>query len=288
MRYKDRAGNLIIKETKQDKFLRALYTNKVGRLLVRILITKPVTKISAFFLRLRFSTLFIKGFIKSNEIDMSQYEERKFTSYNDFFTRKIKAGLRPANPCSEVLISPCDGKATAYEIGADTKFMIKNTEYTVASLLKNESLAAQFRGGMCILLRLTVDDYHRYCYVDSGVKGRNVHIPGFLHTVNPVAAEHAPIYKENSREYTVIDTAHFGKMIHMEVGALVVGKFINYHGEAYHTKKGEEKGRFEFGVSTIVLLFQKDKVKISPDILLNSGDDCETIVKMGEEIGRRN
>jgi len=124
--------------------------------------------------------------------------------------------------------------------------------------------------------------------VDSGVNGRTVHIPGFLHTVNPVAAEHAPIYKENSREYTVIDTAHFGKMIHMEVGALVVGKIINYHGEAYHTTKGEEKGRFEFGGSTIVLLFQKDKVKISPDILLNSGDDCETIVKMGEEIGRRN
>lgn len=63
---------------------------------------------------------------------------------------------------------------------------------------------------------------------------------------------------------------------------------MHYHGEAYHTTKGEEKGRFEFGGSTIVLLFQKDKVKISPDILLNSGDDCETIVKMGEEIGRRN
>ena len=93
----------------------------------------------------------------------------------------------------------------------------------MASLLKNESLAAQFRGGMCILLRLTVDDYHRYCYVDSGVKGERSHSRLSSYRKS-VAAEHAPIYKKTTAEYTVIDTAHFGKMIHMEVGALVVGK----------------------------------------------------------------
>lgn len=287
MRYKDRNGNLIIKETGQDRFLRALYTRRTGRLLIRLLITKPITKLSALFLRSRLSVLFIKGFIQKNEIDMSQYEERNFTSYNDFFTRRIQAGKRPADLRPEVLISPCDGKATAFPIGEDTCFTIKNTEYTVASLLKNEKLAAEYRGGMCVLLRLTVDDYHRYCYVDGGVKRENTFLPGVLHTVNPVAAEHAPIYKENCREYTVIDTEHFGRMIHMEVGALIVGKIINYHGASVSVRKGEEKGRFEFGGSTVILLFQKDRVKISPDILENSGDDCETIVKMGEEIGRQ-
>lgn len=103
---------------------------------------------------------------------MSQYEERNFTSYNDFFTRRIQAGKRPADLRPEVLISPCDGKATAFPIGEDTCFTIKNTEYTVASLLKNEKLAAEYRGGMCVLLRLTVDDYHRYCYVDGGRETR--------------------------------------------------------------------------------------------------------------------
>ncbi|MFR1519317.1 MAG: archaetidylserine decarboxylase [Clostridia bacterium] len=287
MRYKDRDGNLILKETGQDKLLRSLYTKRGGRFLIRFLITKPVTKLSSCFLRIRPSVIFIKRFIQKNGIDMSQYEERKYKSYNDFFTRKIKEGKRPADLRPEVLISPCDGKATAFCIGENTCFSIKNTEYTVASLLKNETLASQFRGGICVLIRLTVDDYHRYCYVDDGVKGENIYIPGVLHTVNPVAAEHAPIYKENCREYTVIDTAQFGRIVQMEVGALIVGKILNYHGAACHVRKGQEKGRFEFGGSTVILLFQKNKIKISPDILENSGDDCETIVKMGEEIGRR-
>ena len=157
----------------------------------------------------------------------------------------------------------------------------------MSSLLKNKELAAQFHGGICVIIRLTVDDYHRYCYIDEGVKGENIYIPGVFHTVNPAAAEHAPIYQENCREYTVIDTIRFGRMIHLEVGALLVGKIVNYHGAAYQTHRGEEKGRFEFGGSTVILLFQKNKVEISPDILMNTGDDCETIVKMGEKIGRR-
>ena len=287
MKYKDRNGNLIIKETGQDKFLHSLYTKKAGRIFVRFLITRPVTKVSAFFLRIRPSALFINTFIRNNGIDMNQYEERKFTSYNDFFTRRIKEGRRPLPVDPEILISPCDGKATVYLIDEDTHFNVKNTVYTVASLLKNEQLAEDYCGGICVLIRLTVDDYHRYCYVDEGTKRENIHINGVLHTVNPIAGEYAPIYKENSREYTLIDTKHFGKMIQMEVGALVVGKIVNYHGAAYQTARGEEKGRFEFGGSTVILLFQKNTIKISPDILTNSGDNCETIIKMGEEIGRR-
>lgn len=286
MRYKDRAGNLIINETKQDKFLRALYTHRPGRMLVRLLITRPVTKAAAFFLRIRPSALFIKGFIRNNAIDMSQYEDRKYTSYNDFFMRKILPDKRPVALDPAALISPCDGKATAYIIREDTHFTIKNTEYTVRSLLKDDVLAGEFQGGICVLIRLTVDDYHRYCYVDDGIKGENIKVPGVLHTVNPIAGEYAPIYKENFREYTILKTAHFGKMVHMEVGALIVGKIQNEHGASYRFSKGEEKGHFEFGGSSVILLFQKDAVKISPDIFENTGDMCETIVKMGEEIGR--
>lgn len=287
MRYKNRAGTLIVKETGQDKFLRFLYGRRAGRLLLRLLITRPVTRICACAFRTRFSAFFIKGFVKKNSIDMSQYEERKYASYNDFFTRRIREGQRPADHSPDVLISPCDGKATAFKIDEATRFTVKNTVYTVSSLLKNKELAAQFHGGICVIIRLTVDDYHRYCYIDEGVKGENIYIPGVFHTVNPAAAEHTPIYQENCREYTVIDTIHFGRMIHLEVGALLVGKIVNYHGAAYQTHRGEEKGRFEFGGSTVILLFQKNKVEISPDILMNTGDDCETIVKMGEKIGRR-
>ena len=285
MRYKDRTGNLIEKETSQDRFLKGLYTKAVGRLCVKVLITRPVTLICGFFLNTRFSTVFIKKFIKTNNIDMSQYEEKKYTSYNDFFTRSIKKENRPIASEENVLISPSDGNATVTKIADDTVFSIKNTEYTLEELLKDKQLAEEFSGGFCYIIRLTVDNYHRYCYACDGNKSKNIHIKGVLHTVNPIAAEHAPIYKENSREYTIIESVNFGKILQMEVGALVVGKISNHHKDEYRHKKGEEKGFFEFGGSTIILLTQKDKINPSPDILENSGEDCETIVKMGEEIG---
>ena len=285
MKYKDRNGNLIERETGQDTFLKKLYTKAMGRFFVRILITRPVTLVCGFFLNRRISATFIKGFIKNNNIDMSQYEERKFKSYNDFFTRRIKEGKRPISDNENALISPSDGNATAVSISDDTVLSIKGTEYTLAELLRDDNLAQKFSGGTCYIIRLAVDNYHRYCYSCDGKKGQNVKIKGVLHTVNPVAAEHAPIYKENSREYAVTESEKFGTIIQMEVGALVVGKISNYHFEEYEHKKGEEKGMFQFGGSTIILITQKDKVKPSPDILQNSGEDCETIVKMGEVIG---
>lgn len=285
MRYKDRKGNLIEKETGQDRFLKGLYTKRIGRIFVRVLITRPITLVCGFFLNRRISTLFIKKFVKKNNIDMSLYEEKKYKSYNDFFTRKIKKENRPICLDENVLISPSDGNATVIQIADDTVFSIKNTQYTLAELLKDNQLAEEFRGGLCYIIRLTVDNYHRYCYACDGIKSENVHIKGVLHTVNPIAAEHAPIYKENSREYTIINSENFGKILQMEVGALVVGKISNHHKEECTVKKGEEKGFFEFGGSTVIILTQKDKVKSSPDIVENSGEDCETIMKMGEEIG---
>ena len=227
MNYRDRNGTLIEKDTKQDRLLKRLYTTAPGRMLVRILITRPVTLIAGAALRTRVSAAYIKSFINKNSIDMSIYEDRKYRSFNDFFTREIRPGARTVDGRSDVLISPCDAKATAVPIERSTTLNIKGTEYTLESLLRNKALSEEFRGGMCIILRLTVDDYHRYCYACGGTKSENFTIKGIFHTVNPVAAEHAPIYKENSREYTVIDTDSFGRMVHMEVGALMVGKIVN-------------------------------------------------------------
>lgn len=285
MKYKDRQGNLINKETKQDRFLKRLYTTKIGRVFVRLLINKPITAICGFFLNRKISSLFINRFIKNNNIDMTQYEERKYKSYNDFFTRKIKPGKRPINASKNVLITPADGNATVVPVADNSVFSIKNTEYTLQELIRDENLAKEFMGGFCFIIRLAVDNYHRYSYVCDGEKEKNVKIKGVLHTVNPIAAEHSPIYKENSREYAIINSKEFGKVLQMEVGALVVGKIVNYHLHEYECHKGEEKGMFEFGGSTVIILTQKDKVKPSPDILANSGEDCETIVKLGEEIG---
>ena len=94
-----------------------------------------------------------------------------------------------------------------------------------------------------------------------------------------------PVYKENSREYCLIRTDNFGDIVQMEVGALMVGKITNKDGGICKVSRGEEKGYFEFGGSTIVLLLEKDKVRISPDLVKNTLDGCETKVLQGEILG---
>ena len=111
-----------------------------------------------------------------------------------------------------------------------------------------------------------------------------VQIPGVLHTVNPIANDHFPIYKENTREFTLLHTKEFSDILIMEVGALLVGKIVNHHVTS-NVNRGQEKGYFQFGGSTVVLLLKAGQAVIDPDILLNSQNEIETVVRYGEKIG---
>lgn len=287
MKYIDRKGNITIEENKQDKFLRHLYNDWGGRICLKLLVRPFLSKAGGVFLNSPFSRKMIPGFVKRNKIDLSEYEKQEFSSYNDFFTRRIRSDLRPIHSGEQILVSPCDGKATVCRIGKGETFFIKDTPYTVGQLLKNERLAAHYLNGYAVILRLTVDDYHHYCYPASGKKSVNVSVPGILHTVNPAANDVFPIYKENAREYTLLKTKEFGTMVMMEVGAMMVGKITNLkHGRGM-VEKGQEKGYFEFGGSTVILLLQHGKVRLDTDLIENSENGYETIVKMGERIGER-
>ncbi len=284
MKQKTRDNVLICAQGNQDNSIRWLYRSAFGRFLLK-LITRPfVSKIAGWFLSTRASCFLIKPFIRKNGIDMSQFEPVKYRSYNEFFSRKILSEVRPVDTDPRHLISPCDSKLTALSITEDCSFCLKNTQYTVASLLRNEALANAYNGGYALIFRLTVDDYHRYCYIADGTKEENISIPGFLHTVNPIANDHFPIYKENCRQYSILHTDFFGDVVMMEVGAMLVGKIVNHHQKAAVTR-GQEKGYFQFGGSTVVLLLKADSVLLDEDILKNSRDNIETIVKYGEKIG---
>ena len=284
MKQKTRDGRLIEGADGQDRLLGALYGNAFGRMLLKPLTAPWLSKAAGAFLSTRASKIFIRPFIKSNRIDMSQFEPVAYESYNDFFSRRIREGARTVDMDPRHLISPADSKLTVLPITETGRFTLKHTEYTVGSLLKNPALAAQYVGGWACIFRLTVDDYHRYCYPFDAKKGENIVIPGRLHTVNPIANDFFPIYKENAREYTVLRTEQFGEVIAMEVGALLVGKIVNHHGAA-SVRRGQEKGYFQFGGSTVVLLLKKDTAVMDPDILENSQNGIETVVKFGEKIG---
>ena len=285
MNYIDRKGNITIEENGQDKFLHFLYNDRGGRLCLKLLVRPFVSKAAGVFLNSPLSAGMVPSFVKKNQIDLSVYTNQRFRSYNDFFTRRIRPGERMIAQGENLLISPCDGKATVCRIGADTRFYIKDTLYTAAQLLRNERLADHYKGGYAVILRLTVDDYHHYCYVADGQKSKNVTLPGIYHTVNPAANDVFPIYRENAREYTLIRTEKFGTIMMMEVGAMMVGKITNLEKDSCQVKKGAEKGYFEFGGSTIILFLQHGKVRLDSDLLENTESGYETIVRMGERIG---
>lgn len=260
-----------------------LYKTVWGRIIIKFMTLPFISEIAGRLLDSRLSVVFIKPFIKLNNIDLSDFKIEKWKSFNEFFTRRIKDRVRPINKDKSILISPCDGLLSLYDIDMDTVLDIKGSKYTVATLLKNEEIALEYKGGKCFVFRLTPSHYHRYCYIDNGNKGENIHIKGIYHTVQPFAIENAPVYKMNTREYSILDTENFGSVVFMEIGALMVGRICNYHNK--HTfARGEEKGRFEFGGSTIVLLFKKNTVRADISIL-----NCENEypVKMGQKIGEK-
>ena len=264
----------------QDRVLRLLYGNRAGRMVLGWLIRPEVSKLVGRFMDTGLSRIMINPFIKKNDIDISVCQKNEFDSYNDFFKRKLVPGARTIDMTNEGFVSPCDSRLTVYDI-EDTErqtFNIKDSEYTVASLLRDKKLARHYRGGKLWLFRLCVDDYHRYIYNVSGKQSDVRRIEGLYHTVNPIASEYYDIYKENAREYCLIWTQDAGTIIDMEVGALLVGRIVNRYVDSTDVRRGEEKGYFEFGGSTIILLIQKDKVAPLDRIVENSRKDIETRV----------
>lgn len=284
---KDRNGRIIESYSRQDKTLDFLYDTTFGRILLKILTAPIISKIAGKFMDSHLSIPMIKPFIEKNKINLSEYQTKKYTSFNDFFTRQIRHELRPIGMNTESLISPCDSKLTVYKINDRSIFKIKDSYYRLVDLLHNDFIARRYKGGYCMIFRLCVDDYHRYCYIDNGIKMENVHIKGKLHTVNPIALERYNIYKTNSREFAMLHTENFGDVIYIEVGAMLVGRIKNHHWDVHNVTKGEEKGMFEYGGSTIVLLFEKDIISVDNDILANSVYGYETVVKYGEKIGEK-
>lgn len=173
MKYIDRKGNITIEENEQDKFLRHLYNDRGGRLCLKLLIRPFVSKAAGVLLNTRLSARFVPDFVKNNKIDLSIYEKQNFSSWNDFFIRRIRKEERPIDMRENILISPCDGKLSVHRISSDSRFSIKDTEYTVGQLLKNKAIAERYTGGYALIFRLTVDDYHHYCYVADGRKSAN-------------------------------------------------------------------------------------------------------------------
>lgn len=266
-----------------SKTLKFLYNKMFGRFILKILCNKLVANIVAMFMNSSLSKFLVKRHMKKYHIDINLYDKESYTSYNDYFTRKLKK--TNINKEQNTFISPCDSKLLVIPIEKNQTFDIKGSKYYLEEIIDDEVIK-KYQNGYAMIFRLDVNDYHRYCYIDSGSRTKYHYIKGMLHTVQPIVYDKEKVFHKNCREWTMLKTDHFGDIIQVEVGAMLIGKINNYNQNTTF-QKGEEKGYFEFGGSTIILFIEKDKIIIDNDILENSLAFKETIVHYGEKIGKK-
>ncbi|WP_084466321.1 phosphatidylserine decarboxylase [Kaistella palustris] len=285
--YYDRvSGAMKTEKVPGESWLVWLYHNPVGEATLSTFARrKIVSTVYGNRMDRASSVKLIDPFIKDFGVDMSISQKKKFKTFNEFFYRKLKPEARPIAGDSSIAVSPADGKVLAYADIHNADFFVKGARFDVATFLDDPKLAEKYRDGSLLIFRLAPPDYHRYHFPVGGRVGRNHTITGDYFSVNPLALrKKLEIFWLNKREYSVITNPVFGDVVMVEVGATMVGSMITtFKGNT--VKKGEEKGFFKFGGSTVVLIFEKDKIRIDPDFLKNTAKGFETTVKMGERIG---
>ena len=266
------------------KLLDFLYNHCLGRVLLKFVVHPGFSRLYGLYNDTYLSRRRIIPFAEKYGICLTDYEKTEYVSFNDFFRRKIKNGKRPVNMEASALVAPADSKLTVYPIHKNNSVLIKGVRYTLDELVGGRIDLADFENGKCLIFRLSVDDYHRYIFVDGGRLKRKYGIRGQLQTVSPISKNHK-IYRQNSRVINVLETHNFGTIICIEVGAILVGKIRNHPIREF--QRGDEKGYFEMGGSTIILLFPEGCIDLDEDILQNCNDETEVKVTMGEKIGSK-
>lgn len=264
--------------------LEILYHSRIGRILLKVVIHPVFSRLYGLYNSTPFSKRRIYPFVEKYGICMDDYVKREYTSFNDFFIRAPKPERRPVDMAETSFVSPADSKLSVYSVAADNRISVKGVEYTLSDLVGRKTSLADYEGGLCLVFRLTMDDCHRYCFVDKGRVVRRYRIKGKLHTVSPISREHK-VYRENYRIVNVLDTMNFGRILCVEVGALLVGRIVNHPVRSF--EKGLEKGYFEPGGSTIILLLQKDHVELDEDIARICKEGTEVKILRGEKIGSK-
>lgn len=286
VRYVDRTtGEVEVEKIAGEKWLAWLYHNPVGQLSLRTMVKRKF--ISTWYGKRMDdpgSADKIGPFVLEYGIDLGISQKKTFSSFNDFFTRKLLPAARKINPDTNVVTSPADCKMVAYDDIGDMDFMVKGYSFDVASFLQDTALARNYANGSLLIARLCPADYHRFHFPVSGHVSSTVRIEGDYYSVNPIALRKIiEIFCLNKREYTTIATDEFGDVIMAEVGATMVGSIVQtYTGDT--AVKGMEKGYFKFGGSTVILLFERGKVRIDEDLLRNTSNLLETEVRMGERV----
>jgi len=265
-----------------------LYTSRLGKFLRPCFNKKYLCSLLGAYKNSWLSKHAIEPFIKKHAIDMNDFivPEAGYTSFNDFFCRKLKPSARPLDTNPNVIVSPADCKLFIVDnISTNTVFFVKQKPFNLEKFLNSKKLAQEFEHGTLMIFRLAPYDYHRFHFPVDCIPSAPIPINGIYESVNPL------VYKsgvqpltENERHLTLLKTPYHDTIAMLSVGALFVGKIVETYTPEQAYKKGDETGYFAFGGSTIVLLFKKNTIKPLQKFLDHSHQGLETAVKMGQAI----
>ncbi|MCC7441119.1 MAG: phosphatidylserine decarboxylase [Bdellovibrionales bacterium] len=283
-----RAGRLATEAVYGEKFMRWIYETAPGRALTATLLTRrPFSRVYGAVQSSALSRRKIKPFIRDFKIPMDEYVDPGFRSFNDFFIRRFREGVRPWESAPKRLPAFAEGKYVAYaKTGPAGRYPVKGSRISASALLgERGGWAERLSGGPLMIARLCPTDYHRYHYPDAGRTLDAYTLHGPLHSVSPIAlARREDILFTNERRVAVLESANFGLLACVEVGALCVGRIVQSHDESKPHARGEEKGYFLFGGSTVVLMGEPGRWKPDADLLAQTEAGRETAVRLGEAV----
>lgn len=293
IRFRDRqSGELVPESIPAEGALRWFYQSRWGFLLFSLFLNR------AFICRLygkwqdrSGSRRQIRPFVERYGLDLTEIELSvdAYPSFNAFFTRRLRPGVRAFAAEPEALCAPADGKALVYPcLGEESGLPVKGARVSPGAMLGSEEEGGRYRGGAALVVRLAPYDYHRFHFLDSGQAGPARYLGGEYHSVNPIALGRVPrVFARNRRAIAYLESEQFGCVAHVEVGAFAVGSIVQTYAPG-PVERGQEKGYFQFGGSTLVLLFERGRVEFDADLVRDSAEGVEVHVRTGSRIGRRN
>lgn len=289
--YRERStGQLVSEQIFGEGLLRFIYGKSIiGKGLRRLISRSPIwSRAFGWWQSQSWTKKEIEPFVKKYGMDPSEFLKTipEFDSFNDFFIRKLKPEYRPIAPSDFIVTMPADARYLAIpNIESSDGFLVKGQKFSLDSLLQNKALADKYRNGTMIMARLCPTDYHRFHFPCSGTCTPTRWINGWLYSVNPIALrQNIDIFTENKRCYTSMHTEHFGDVLIVEIGATSVGTIIQTYDPADLQMKGDEKGYFAFGGSSMILLFEPGKIELEKDLAATAHDKIELRCLMGQPL----
>lgn len=281
-----------------DKFIEWLYKAESGKALSTIICKAPLSQMYGALQDSKLSQRKVAPFVKNFHINMDDFlphdgrsDHSPYANFNQFFIRRFKPGKRPFVHEPTDLAAFAEARYYGYETVHDEESVpVKGLHLKPHALLDNKKWENIFHDGPMLLARLCPVDYHRFHFPDEGTILDDYRIKGSFHSVNPLALKaKEDILITNERHVSILETTNFGKLAYIEVGAICVGKIVQSQpltvGRKFH--RGEEKGYFLFGGSTVIVIGEKGKWKPSQDIVDNTKNHLETYIHLGMTVAHK-